>query len=906
MRHFFLLLAALTGFNSLMFAKSPLAPDHLRVCDKVNPVGTSANPYFGWYVNDPDDNEIQQAWQILVASSPDKLNAGDGDVWNSGKTLSRLQNYIYFPGKQLSSSTKYYWKIRTWDKDGNESPWSDVASFETGLLTFSDWGNARWIKRNTKDGDDYTYFRKKTDLPGKTIKRATLYVSACHSYELYVNGQFIGKGFNNHYPQYSYYNAWDISSVIKTQSPNTFACLTHWYGGGQGRAAGTRGFLLKAVVEFTDGSTSEIVTDSTWKQKQAEMWIPNQRQRNGEGIGRIEAIDSRKEIDGWYSVKFDDSAWQNATEIGAVSVNPWVNPLRADLTRVIESDVKPLSVKSIGKGKYVIDLGKIYPGMPLIKFEGGKAGDTVKMYGGFVLENDGSVSTKVRQSTNMNYVFILNGKDAIFQPAIYLGMRYIQVENAPNTLSTDNVRFVCRHFELDPSRAAFASSNPMLNKVWELMTHSLIAGAQEGFVDTSTREKGSFLGDGWSQAVSAMWSMGDRMMNNRVLDEFLNSQDQYWPDGQLNAVYPNVDGKRDIPDFTQSYLVWAWDYYTQTGNTEYLKTNYERLKKIANYVDAYRNPATGLIHNLAGGAGQYKYGIIDWPPSMRYGYDVSAESRTVIDAYAYIDFLMVSQIANVLGNQSDAAFYKQKAEDMKTAINTRLLTSKGVYSDGLLADLSQSVHISQHANMMPLAMGIVPEANRMAVTNQIKQMKMSCGMVTVRWLTEAMGQAAEGEHLLELFTNTEWDGWAKNITQGATVTWEAWDSNTDDGSLSHPWGTASLQAIYQYILGVKILKPQHELIQIKPLDFGQKLTFVKGVLPTDRGDIAVSWERKEDNFSLQLSIPDNMLAKVYIPKCGLDGNTLWADGVKLETNTEGDYLCVENVGSGSHIFKLKN
>ena len=91
-----------------------------------------------------------------------------------------------------------------------------------------------------------------------------------------------------------------------------------------------------------------------------------------------------------------------------------------------------------------------------------------------------------------------------------------------------------------------------------------------------------------SQAVPSLSVMGDRVMNLRVLREFLDSQVQYWPDGRLNAVYPNVDGARDIPDFTQSYLVWVWDYFMQTGNITFLKTNYLKLKKIADYVNAYK------------------------------------------------------------------------------------------------------------------------------------------------------------------------------------------------------------------------------------------------------------------------------------------------------------------------------
>lgn len=885
-----------------LLASNPGKPTNLRCHNKYNPVGTESRPYFGWYVNDVDANEVQTAYQILVSTSAAKLAADVGDVWNTGKITSAKQDYIFYAGSALLPATRYYWKVKTWDKDGNASPYSATQYFDTGLFDSKDWAGAKWVKRNTADKDDYTYYRKTTVIDNKAVKRAIAYISAVHNYEFYINGQFISKGSVNHYPQYQYYHAFDVTANIRKGEKNLIAALTHWYGGGQGRAPSQRGFIMKTIVEYTDGTKTIIGTDSTWKQHQAEYWTTGQPQRGGEGNGYLDKIDSRKSITNWFTASCDDSAWPAAKEIGSPPVAPWINNMRPDLTRVIEKEITPVTVTSLGGNKYLIDLGKIYAGMPVINFLGGTAGDMVSLRGGYVLNNDGTVNAQVNQSTNMAYYFILNGGDAVFKPMVYLGMRYLEVDNSPNVLTTANVKFIMRHFELDESRSFFTSSNAMLNQVWGLMKYSLVAGAQEGFVDTPTREKGSFLGDGWSEAVPAMSVMADRVMNDRVLTEFMESQDQYWPDGRLNSVYPNVDGKRDIPDYTQSYLVWVWDYYEQTGNAQFLIDNYTRLKKIADYVDRYKNEKTGLIHNLAGGGGAYLYGIIDWPSPMRYGYDMGTEARTVINAYAYADFDVLSKIAGVLGNTADSALYGNKALHIKNAINTHLINANGVYIDGLHPDLTPSTHTSQHANMYPMAMGLVPPANRDAVVNEIKKQKMSVGMVTVRYLPEALGQADEGAHLIQLYTNTEWDGWAKNITQGATVTWESWDADKRNDSMSHPWGAVGLLGMEEYILGIKVLKPQHELIQVKPLEFNHALDYAKGTLPTDRGDVSIEWKRGSKSYTMSLTIPVNVKAKVYVPKSGTSGNLLIVDGKPLKAIEEGNYLYVGLIGSGKHTF----
>jgi len=887
-------------------AASPGAPTNLRSFDKVNPVGTNDKPYFGWYVNDLDKNEIQSAFQILVSTNMSLLNADRGDVWDSGKIPSGFQNHIEYAGKKLKAATRYYWKVRTWDKDGNTGAYSKPATFDIGLLNAADWTGAKWIRRTSNEKDNYTYFRKKFKLSAKTIQRATVYLSVWHNYELYLNGHLVGKGQAYHYPSFSYYNAYDITAALKIRAENVFACMAHWYGGGQGRVSGAPGFLLKTIIEYADGTSEILGTDASWSQTRVDYWITGQPTRNGEGVGYVDKLDASKVLRNWNGLSFNDKTWAKSVEIGAHPVAPWVGELQPDLTRLIEKEIAPVSIKNLGGGKYIVDLGKVYAGVPKITFSGGAAGAMVTMRGGYTLEEDGMVSLRQTQSTNMSYYYVLDGRSSVFQPFVYFGMRYFQVDNSPCVLSKENVKFITRHYDLDPTRSAFNSSNPMLNQVWDLMKHTLTLGAQEQFVDTPTREKGAFLGDGWSQGVAAMTNMGDRAYNLRILLEFLDSQDQYWPDGRLNAVYPNVDGKRDIPDYTQSYLVWVWDYYLQTGDLQFLRENYTKIRKVAEYVDAYKNPSTGLIHNLAGGGGSYIYGIIDWPPSMRYGYDVTAEARTVICAYAYIDFDVVSKVAGVLGLSSDKRLYKSKAEDMKKAINTYLINGKGVYIDGLLSDKTPSKHISQHANIFPMAMGLVPESNVEAVVAAIKERKMSVGMVSVRWLPEALGKADQGAHLIELYTNPKWDGWAQTITRGGTATWEAWDSFERGESLSHPWGTVGLLGIQQYILGIEPLKPQHELIQVKPLNFGTSLLHAEGILPSDRGDISVNWTRNDTYFRMTVTIPVNMKAVVYLPKGPQFGSTVLMDGQKVKGILDGDYIRLDSVGSGIHTFARTN
>jgi alpha-L-rhamnosidase len=350
--------------------------------------------------------------------------------------------------------------------------------------------------------------------------------------------------------------------------------------------------------------------------------------------------------------------------------------------------------------------------------------------------------------------------------------------------------------------------------------------------------------------------------------------------------------------------VWVWEYYLYSGDIHFLNENYLKLKSIADYVHRHWDSATGLIHRLRGGSGAYQYGIVDWPPSMRYGYDMATVARTVINAYAYAGYDIMAKIAAEVGNAADEDKYHILAETLKSAINQQLIHGQGVYVDGLDAGGEQSAHISQHANMLPLALGIVPADKQVGVLQKVKELKMSAGMVTVWWLLQALGKMGEGEHLVDLYTQTAWDGWARNLAQGATCTWESWDADAVEGlSLSHPWGAVGLCGLQRYVLGVKPLAPQYEKVQIKPLPFGLKVISASGRLPTDRGDIFVSWKRHNGRFAMTISLPANVQARVCLLWGDASGTAVLMDGVEACGIVEGDYLVVENVSSGTHTFE---
>jgi len=894
-------------------AATPLTPTNLLVDDVSNPVGTEAVPYFGWLDNDTNANEIQTGYEILVASSSSNLDSNIGDMWDSGEVLSSSENHVVYAGTPLAADTEYFWKVRAWNREGNSSPYSTNGNFIIGLLSNSDWNGASWIEGSTSAADNYTYYRKwSAALPVKTVQRAMVYVTSVHKYALYVNGTLVGKGPAYSFPQFQFYNAFDITPLVASGTTNLFAIFNHYFGGGSGRVASLPGILMKANIHFTDGTITNIVTDGTWLQSQATNWATGQSSRNSQGAGYIEKIYAGSLTTNWFTTGFNPSGWAAPTVIGGQPNSTWTGTPLPDLTRIIETVLTPVSITNMGGGKYMVDLGKVYSGVPSINFSGGTSGTVIGMLGGFALLASGDIDPSQNQSTTLSYYAVLNGSNFTFQPAEYDTMRYFEISNSPMAVTTTNFTFIERNSQMNDAASSFTSSNATLNAVWDMMKHTLPVDAQEEFID-SMRQKGGFLGDGFQESLAAMEVEDERALTRRRLNEFIESMGEFWSSpanvGRVNACYPDSSNARDIPDYTQAFLEWVWEYYLQTGDIAFLNTNYTALTNIAQYVNRSVNPANGLITKLLGGtSGTYTNGIIDWPSDMQFGYDLNTvrnpgNAATVINGWAWEDYDIVSRIANELGKTTDSNTYRAMANALQTAMNTNLLNASGVYVDGLEPNGTQSAHASQHANAFPLSLGIVPAAQQASVITQVDSLGMSVSALGILQLVRALGEANQGPALLNLYTNASQYGWARILSLGGTATWESWTANTDGNSESHGWGAVGLDGYVRYILGVKPLTAQFEQVQIMPLDFSNSLASASGTLLTDRGTIAVEWDRNATLYHLAVTIPVNITATIYVPQINLTNTIVNVDGTNVTGTLTNGYLGVSNIGSGAHTFE---
>ena len=218
---------AATGFAIVQGADathSPARVECLRCEYRVDPLGIDVlRPRLFWEMHDARRGAKQTAYQVLVASTSEKLAADQGDLWDSGKVLTDQSIQIVYAGVPLPSRVRCHWKVRLWDAEAKATPWSKPAAWSMGLLAPGDF-QAKWIGVEgpmtypvphkgqfaplSFEGCDWIwsaapqagrpagspqaqqFFRGAVTIPaGKVIRRTRLLTAAGGSYEVFVNGK---------------------------------------------------------------------------------------------------------------------------------------------------------------------------------------------------------------------------------------------------------------------------------------------------------------------------------------------------------------------------------------------------------------------------------------------------------------------------------------------------------------------------------------------------------------------------------------------------------------------------------------------------------------------------------------------------------------------------------------------
>ena len=210
---------------SLLFSQcnsvhNDVSVNHLQCEYATNPISIDEpQPRFTWQLVSDKDSVLQYAYQISVASSPTLLKEGNPDIWQSDKRTSNLQSTSLDSLINLKSFQRYYWNVKVWTNLSTHPAISATASFETAMMSKSDW-KAQWITdSNHQDFEPAPLFRKVFETADKKdIDYARLYISGLGYYEAFINGMRVGENYLD--PSYTafdkrvYYVVHDVTNLL--------------------------------------------------------------------------------------------------------------------------------------------------------------------------------------------------------------------------------------------------------------------------------------------------------------------------------------------------------------------------------------------------------------------------------------------------------------------------------------------------------------------------------------------------------------------------------------------------------------------------------------------------------------------------------------------------------------------
>jgi alpha-L-rhamnosidase len=885
-------------FSPASAAESPATADHLRCEYRVDPLGIDVlQPRLSWEMRDTRRGAKQTAYQVLVASTPEKLADDEGDLWDSGKVASDQSSRVVYAGKPLRSRMRCCWKVRLWDAGAEPTAYSKPALWTVGLLKPEDV-RAKWIGLDgpmTYPGEKRKYFAcplfRKEFQTGGEIRRATLYASALGVYRFYINGQPVGNDYFTpdwtDYHKRVYYNTYDVTDLVKANEANTIGGVlgAGWYAGqlcwvGQNIYGNRPRLFGQLEIELTDGSVQTIATDGTWKTAFGPYI-------EGEFLAG-ETYDARKEIAGWASPGSMTVGWQPVAVTASIPAELQAFP---GITVQKTSVLHPAKISEPKPDVFVFDMGQNFAGFALLKAKG-PVGTKVVLRFAEMLNPDGTIYTTNLRGARAIDTYILKGQgEEVWQPRFtFHGFRYVEVTGYPGRPSEDAVTGIAVNSNV-PLEGQFECSSPMVNRLYKNIVWTQRANYISVPTDCPQRdERLGWTGDAETFVRAATYNADVAAFFTKWLVDLEDAQS---PAGAFPDVAPTLPGMGGgCAAWADAGTICPWTIYQVYNDKRLLAQHYDAMVR---WVEFCRRNSNGLLRPAAG------YG--DW-------LSINANTPTDVLATAYFAYStrLTADAARVLGKQDDARKYEELFQQIKAAFNKAY-----VAADGRIKGNTQTCYV------LGLWFDLLPKELRPAATRYLiddiksRGVHLSTGFVGTSWLMPTLSATGNTPITYKLLLNDTFPSWGYSIKHGATTIWERWDGWTaehgfqDPGmnSFAHYSFGAVARWMFQSVAGIDMAAPGFQRLLIHPQP-AEGLTWVKASYGSIHGRIATQWKTANGKLALIVTIPANTMATVVLPASDPSAVTEsgkpveQAEGVKVLGSLRGETRL--EVGAGEYYF----
>ena len=896
---------------------------NLRTELKHNPIGIDTQkPRLSWETESNERNWEQTAYQILCAANEADLASHSNLLWDSGKIKSDNSVHIDYDGQKLNPGQRIYWKVKVWDKTDMPSEFSEVATWQMGLLDNANW-KAKWISPDIEEdihvSNPCLYLRKEFEVkPG--LVQATSYITAKGLYEFNLNGkkhseELFTPGWTSYHHRLQY-QAYDIVNEL-TEGKNCIGIILAdgWYRGylvwqGNKNLYGDKlSLLFQMELTYEDGSKEIIISDTDWKSSTGPILKSD--------IYNGETYDARLELTGWNSPGFNSNTWSGVTILD--DGYDIIVPSEGVPVKVTKT-ITPVERLITPKGEIVYDFGQNLVGWVHIKVKG-EAGNKFIFHHAEVLDQEGNFYIENLRDAKAEDIYILKGGSAeYYEPRFtFHGFRYVRISGCEKELCIQNIVAKVVHSDMKPT-GDFECSDQFVTRLQK----NIQWGLQGNFLDVPTDcpqrdERLGWTGDAQAFAPTACFNMDTSSFYRKWMKDFPVDQKK---DGSVPWVVPNVIGTDGggtgwsdgfgATGWSDAAVIIPWEVYKVFGDIRILEEQYESMK---GWVEYMINVSPKYIFNHGFHFGDwlsfaeyysYKYNAPD------YGYaGATTEKDLIATAYFYYTTGLMMKIATILKRKDDAEIYAAILPNIKEAFCKEFLTQTGRLTSN-----------TQTAYVLALSFGLLPEdmisvAARRLADDVDYFGHLTTGFLGTPLICQALTENGYADLAYKLLFNKRYPGWLYPVTMGATTIWERWDCIKPDGSFQtagmnsfnhYAYGAVGAW-LYGYVAGIQLNEnvPGYKHFSVKPY-LTNELEYAKASFHSVHGLIDSHWERNESGIKLRVVIPANTTAEIHIPCESIDKILVDEKGLQATTGIEllgaFDERIIVKAGSGEYVFSF--
>lgn len=903
---FLLVLCAVTASSSVGFA---LAVENPKCEYWADPLGIDVpRPRLSWTLASAERGGRQTAYQVLASADRQALAADRGELWDSGKVASDATQLVPYAGRALASSQEVFWKVRVWDADGRPSAWSAVAAWTMGILTEADW-SARWITANGAERYAVAYpDAARQDLRNRAafaaahpdaivtsepnysslvarrefqvkpaLRRAVVHISGLGQYELTVNGRRIGDALLapgwTEYRKTVLYDTYDITGAINRGANAIGILLGNGMYNIQPDYARYVKFLntygpLKVIaqlrLEYADGTVETLGTDRTWQVSPGPITYSN--------VYGGEDYDARRRAAGWNSAGFrPEHPWDAAVETtGPGGKLKGLSAAAPPIT--VAATLAPLQRVQLEPAVLVYDLGQNASVIPKLTVRGPR-GSRVRIIPAELLGANGRVDRTSATQDGVRpawwqYTLAGDAAEEWTPQFFYQGGRYLQVELFPaenDSVLPEVVKLagLVVHTAATPN-GEFASSCELFNRIYTLVRWAQRSNLMSVITDCPHREKLGWLEQYHLNGPSLRYNFDLLTLYRKAMNDMADSQLD-------NGFVPNIspeffvaghedlaNGFRNSPEWGSAFVIVPWQQYLFSGDTSLITDYYDRMKR---YVAFLASTAEDNI---------IKFGLGDWydlGPKPPWGSQLTPVPFTATAIY-YYDNVIMGAMASQLGKTADAQEFAARADAIRASFNrTFFHPDTGTYATG-----------SQTAQALPLFFGLAEPAQRTRIADALvadirsRGNAFTSGDVGYRFLLKALAMEGHSDVIFDMNNQAERPGYGYQLKRGATSLTEKWDAGVGSfGSQNHFMLGQINEWFFHDVAGIQQdpAAPGFKNVIIHPTVVGD-LLWAKGRYDSVRGPVTTEWHRDSGKLTLEVSIPANCTATVYVPASARD------------------------------------